>query len=207
MASVAEKLRKKRVLQRQGRPRKQGVPRHPCGKITEAYARQESEREAKEVATAARLRQHGVSDDNGLSGYTLGRIYLDGRISKEQLAAGNAYAEEIARYYRLTGIAFPSARAQELNRINGDSGDITESQAKKARAASNRMMALVGGLASLKNGPQVKSTVHNVCVMDFENLRAMPDTQMYLLRCGLDWLIYEKGLRERGKSDIPSVNQ
>lgn len=201
-ASKAAKLRAKR----QGRPRKANADRHPCGKIKKAWANDNQERENREteketlaVALEARKRIHGIDDNTPLAGYVLGRIFLDGRITEEQRKAGDDFAETMGRYYRLTGVPFPSPRAQAMGGIRGSDGEVSQSLADAARRATNMMMRLTGVLLRCKDGPQVRQTVHNVCVMDYDNLRSMPETQLEWLRRGLNELIFDKGLRTFGE--------
>lgn len=196
MAAKAQKLRAKRAARSVGRPRKEGVERYPSGKIKPF----ETERETVSVAIEARRRIHGMTAANDdmvrdkLAGYTLGRIFLDGNITREQLEAGDEYAEAISRYHRLFGIPFPSARAQSLFSVKGHDGDVTEDHANRARRATNKMMELQGVLLKCLDGPQVKTTIHNVTVMDIEHLRGMPAQQMLWLRRGLSCLMEHKGL-------------
>lgn len=194
MASKAQKLRAKRASQ--GRPRKDGAERYPCGKIKQDWSQQESERDAMSVALVARGRIHGLNENNALAGYTLGRIFLDGKIQQHQREAGDEYAEEIGRYYRLTGIPFPSARAQSIGGIRGSDGEVSQSRADAARRAANRFMQIEGLLLRCEEGPQVKTTVYNVCVMDYEALRTMPERQMLWLKRGLDALHVDRHLRK-----------
>ena len=205
MSSKAERLRSKRI--KQGRPRKEGVPRHPCGQINKKFAREETERAAKEVVMTGRINVHQLhgrteKDIAEFGGYTAGRLFLDGKISKQQLEAGNEYAAVAYRYCTAVGIPMPTARAQELGRVRGYSGEETETAQRRATRATNDMMRLVGVLASCAEGPQVKSTVHNLFVMDDEALRLMPERQMEWLRRGLNSLILHDGLRKYGKSGI-----
>lgn len=198
--SKAAKLRAKRASSKAGRPRKEGVERYPSGDIK----RHETEKEVLSVALEARKRIHGLSENNALAGYTLGRMYLDGSISDEQRKAGDEYAEIIARYHRTVGIPAPSARAQSLFSVKGHDGEVTDSLAKRARDASNRMMEVTGILLRCVDGPQVKGTVHNLCVMDYEHLRGMSTQQLLWLKRGLNALIKAKELREKGKSVMGS---
>lgn len=193
MTSKAAKLRQKRIAR--GRPRKEGAERHPCGKIKQEWSQRESEQDAISVAMTARGRIHGLNENNALAGYTLGRIFLDGNISEYQRIAGDEYAAEMVRYYMLTGIPFPSARAQSLVRVRGSDGDEPQSKLDAARRASNRMMELEGILLQCEEGPQVRTTVKNVCLMDLEAMRLMPERQMLWLRRGLQALHVAKGLR------------
>jgi hypothetical protein len=186
-----------------GRPRKEGE-RYPSGDIK----RGETQREVMAVAIEARRRIDGWSekttDDTVKSqyaGYTLGRVFLDGRITEEQRKAGDEYAEIISRYHRLTGIPFPSARAQSLFSVKGHDGEQSESVTTKARNASNAMMEVIGVLLRCDDGPQVRALVHNLTVMDYEHLRGMGEQQMLWLRRGLTALSKRKDLRQVGKSD------
>jgi hypothetical protein len=191
MASRAEKLRLKRKSQL-GRPPKQDVERYPGGKIKPS----ETQKETLSVVISARRRIQGWNDNtpdekvkDARAGYVLGMLCLDGKISEAQLEVGNEYALAMSRYYSLTGIAFPSARAQSLFSIKGHDGEVSEAQAKRARDASNLMMALTGVLLRCVDGPQVRQTIQNVAVMDHENLRTMPKQQVLWLVRGLNALI------------------
>ena len=173
MTSKAERIRIKRAS-RAGRPRKADVARYPGGQIKHG----ETEREVRSVALDARKRLHfcgrrDVDVASPFAGYTLGRMFLDGKLTAHEREAGDEYARQMARYYSLTGIPFPSVRA---------------------RQAANRMMELEGVLLKLKDGPQVKTTVFNVCIMDYEMLRTMPEPQLAWLKRGLTELHWHLGL-------------
>lgn len=90
MLTKAQKLRAKRKAQL-GRPRKANAERFACGKIKPEWSKQESEKEAMAVALAARKRMHGLEARGALAGYTLGRLFLDGRITEQQREAGDDY--------------------------------------------------------------------------------------------------------------------
>lgn len=196
-----------------GRPRKQGVERYPSGDVK----RGETQREVMSVAIEARRRIDGwgdkITDDtvkSPFAGYTLGRIFLDGRITEEQRKAGDEYAEIISRYHRLTGIPFPSARAQSLFSVKGHDGEQSESVTTRARNATNAMMEAIGILLRCEDGPQVRALVHNLTVMDYEHLRGMGEQQMLWLRRGLTALARRKDLRQSANQvicrDIPISN-
>lgn len=200
-SSKAAKLRAKRS--RAGRPRKEGVERYASGDIK----RSETQKEAMSVAIEARRRIDGwgdkVSDETvrgQLAGYTLGRMRLDGNITEEQLKAGDEYAEIMARYYRLVGVPFPSARAQTLFSIKGHDGDVTESVTDRARRASNAMMEVTGVLLRCVDGPQVKQIIHNLVVLDIEHLRGVGPQQLLWIRRGLSALADRKQLSTHSKS-------
>lgn len=214
MASAAAKLRAKRRTQKGGRPRRTDVERYPSGQIK--YS--EPVEDVKEVALEARKRVFGIDvehltkkenkkpphaskrDIATLSGYTLGRIFLDGKINEAQLEAGNEYASQMSRYYSLTGIPFPSARAQDMNRVRGFDGEQSEDRATRARKQSNLVMKLEGILLRCQDGPQVKTTVRNTCLLDIEVMRGMNDAQMDMLRRGLSALHFELELQKTRKS-------
>ncbi|MBB4189324.1 hypothetical protein [Sinorhizobium terangae] len=198
MTSKAHKLRAKRKAQL-GRPRKVNAARFACGKIRPEWSRQESEKEMIAVALAARKRMHGLDTTSAFAGYTLGRLFLDGRITAEQREAGDDYAVAMARYYHRNGIAYPSVRAQALDRVAGHPGETTEERARIALKAADRMMRLDSVLSGCAEGRQVKTTVFNVCVMDYEGLRLMPEPQLAWLKRGLNALLFDKGLREYGE--------
>lgn len=197
MASKAEKLRLKRKAST-GRPKKEGAARYPGGQIKHTW----TEQEAKSVALDARARVHkiGANENMQAAGYTAGRLWIDGKINEDQLKAGNEYAENVIRYYRSVGLPPPSARAQVFGQVRGHDGEDGPDVATRARTASNRMMHDEGVLLRCPEGPQVKTTMYNLFVMDLEALRLMPERQLLWLKLGLDALIWDKGLRETGKS-------
>jgi hypothetical protein len=186
-----------------GRPRKQGAERYPGGQIKHDYRKAETEREIMGTVLDMRQRQHGLDEKDAksaLAGFVLGRMRLDKSINEVEFKAGERYAEDMARYYRLTGIAPPSPRAQSLFSIAGHDGDVSEDQARRAREAANKMMALEGVLLRLPDGPRVKTTVFNVCLMDFDNLRDMPLHMFGWLHSGLRALAIHYGLQDERKS-------
>ncbi|MCY1741171.1 hypothetical protein [Ensifer sp. SL37] len=202
MTSQAERLRSKRIKQRQyaGRPAKEGVERYPSGQIKHT----EREKEVRAVAIEARQRVYfkgkEVSNDmvaSQFAGYTLGRMFLDGRITECEREAGDEYATQMVRYYSLVGIPHPSARAQDLHSIKGFGAETTSERARMAREASNRMMELEGKLLRLEDGPRVKTTLFNTCVLDYEIMRTMSDTQLSWLKRGLKEIHYLMGLAKQ----------
>ena len=186
-----------------GRPRNQDAERYPGGQIKHDYREDEKERDAMGAVIDMRQRLHGLSPEDAkteLAGYVLGRMRLDRAINEVELEAGNRYAKDMARYYRLTGITAPSPRAQSLFSIAGHEGEISPERATQAREASNNMMKLEGVLLRLPNGPRVKTTVFNVCFMDHDNLRDMPSHMFGWLHCGLRALAIHYGLQDVRKS-------
>lgn len=202
MGGKSTKLKVKRTNNGPGRPRKEGE-RYASGDIK----RSETQREVMAVAIEARRRIDGwgkeTPDDkikSPYAGYVLGRMFLDGAISKTQLEAGDEYAEIMARYYRMVGYPFPSARAQSLFSIKGHDGEENESVTDRARRASNTMMEVTGLLLQCEDGPQVKQMVYNTAVMSYDHLRGMGSKQLLWLRRGLDAIAKRKDLRQESKS-------
>ena len=191
MASKAEKLRLKRKSQL-GRPPKQDVERYPGGKIKPS----ETIKETLSTALWGRKNVHKLETDSPFAGYTLGRMFLDGKITDEERKAGEYYADCVARYYSSVGSPHPCPRAQNFGTIRGHDGEVSESQQTRARRATNTMMALEGLLLGLTSGRQIKSTVFNVTVMDYEYMRSMPANQLLWLREGLRALRMHQCLRE-----------
>lgn len=198
MSSVSEKRRKRKLAfnirqaQAAGRPRLDGE-RYPSGKRKPI----ETENDIKSVAIAAAERVHGIKTDGkeGFHGYTLGRMYLDGKVSLPELEIGNWYCEQIAKYHSLTGVPFPSARAQDLFAVRGEAGEVTKSRSEAARRASELNSELIMALCKCDNGAQVRITVYNVCVMDVEGMRMMPAHQVEMLKTGLRRLMFFRGAR------------
>ncbi|QIG75062.1 hypothetical protein EVC14_064 [Rhizobium phage RHph_I3_18] len=204
MKVKAAKLKIKRK-NKAGRPRKENVERYPSGDVK----RSETQKQAMSTAIEARRRIDGwgdkVSDEtvkSPFAGYTLGRMFLDGKITEEQRKAGDEYADIIMRYHRATGIPFPSARAQSLFSVKGHEGEQNETVTERARKASNAMMEVTRILLSCDDGPQVRALVHNLAVMDYEHLRSMGPQQLLWLRRGLIALMGRKDLRQERKSVI-----
>ncbi|MCB0638546.1 MAG: hypothetical protein KDC54_18075 [Lewinella sp.] len=208
-----------------GRRPIEGVPRTPEGRIRRVGDRSEAaiSQETVSVAVEARQRVHAVPigfdhetkketfsswpaeiAKRPEAGYVLGRIYLDGNLGKEGIAeqrleVGNRYAIEMARYHGLTGVPFPSARAQNLFSVHGHDGEVSEERAKAARQAADRMMLLDGDLNLLAQGRGVKTAVYNVCFMDIEEARMWYRHAPHmhaLLIMGLDALLWRYGLEQ-----------
>jgi hypothetical protein len=184
---------------------------HQGRQARDDYARDLTEAEKADtmsVAVEMRQRVHGATTATARRpewGYVLGRIYLDGKLGsldglgKVRLEAGTRYADTLARYHGLTGIPFPSARAQNLFSVHGYDGETSAERAKAARRASDRRMELEGVLLRLSSGRAIASTVHSVCFLDIDESRGWPDHMMAFLRRGLDALILNEGLRGRGE--------
>jgi len=191
MVSKSLKLRIKRRCSA-GRPRKEDVERYPGGKIKPS----ETQKETKAVALWARKNIHGIEADDPHAGSTLGRLFLDGKISEGEREAGEYYADVMARYYSANGMQNPNPRAQEFGSVRGHDGELTESQQSRALRATSKFIAIETLLLSRPNGPRIKSTLYALCIEDLEIMRCMPPAQMVWAREGLMALMLYKAQRE-----------
>lgn len=195
MTSKADKLRQHRIKQLMvsGRPKKEGVERYRSGDIKP----HENEKDTLSVALEARKRLHNIdpkSIRDQKAGSTLGRMCLDKKITDDEYNAGIWYADKMESYYRAVGIQSPNPRAQDILAVRGYDGDISETAQSRARKASNEFMRIEGLLLGCQCGPQVRTTVFNVCVHDYENLRMMSAFQLDLLRRGLQAMMFAGGV-------------
>ena len=155
------------------------------------------EHETISTVAATRVRHlHLVGQDaiekatNPRYGYTLGRIRMDGHITEEQHDAGERYSEDMARYYGLTGVPFPSAKAQNMFAIKSDGGE-PEGKGEAARKARAKMVELRDVLlkcGDINTGRRVIHTVNAVCVEDLDNLRHLNPPMLAWLKRGLNAL-------------------
>jgi hypothetical protein len=121
-------------------------------------------------------------------GYTLGLMLLDGTITEEQHEAGIRYAEDMARYYGLTGVPFPSPRAQNLFAVRGEAAE-SESKAERARKARDRMkelQAVLQRVGDINTGRRVSHSVQEVAFLDNIGARRWPEHMLLYLRRGLN---------------------
>lgn len=200
----AQKIKAKR-----GRPFLPGNEREPNGQLSRRKAsrdtrQQQTEGKNMDVAVNRRIRQFDLKDyrDKGgrlitaeqqaadpRHGYVLGRMLIDGTVTKEQHDIGIRIGEDMARFYGLTGVPFPSARAQDLFAVRGSGGDDSEGRAKAARKARDKANALRDAFLAcgdINTGRKVAHTVMQVCVLDVDEARKWPNHMMLWLRHGLN---------------------
>lgn len=127
--------------------------------------------EAVAVGRAQRVKL-GIPESAALDprlGYELGRLRVLHSITERQHEAGLRYADDMARYYRLKGIPYPSPRAQDLASNRGGSGEDSDSRATAARKAGERMATLRDHLLrtdDIATGRNVLRIVNDVAVLD-----------------------------------------
>lgn len=175
-----------------GRPRLD-VEREPNGRPVRSLRRAETEAETRSVAIEARMRVYGAPESECQRpeyGSALGRLYLTGHINKLHKEAGDRVAEDFSKYYGLTGIQHPSAKAQDISRVRGLGGEVSY---EAARAASNRVMLLEKMLAEINgDGRAIASVVKRICVMDDES--HMSEVMLKHLATGLSRMVQYYGI-------------
>lgn len=124
-------------------------------------------------------------------GYTLGLMAIDLTITARQHDAGVRFAEDMARYYGLCSVPFPSARAQNLFAVRGSEGEESSDKALSAQAARSRANKLRGtllGTGNIDEGRRVIHSVTEVAVLDNPQARKWPDHMLMFIRKGLNRL-------------------
>lgn len=197
--SKAQKLAVKR-----GRPKLTASihTREPNGRLSRRRERKvELEHETISTVAATRMRHYGLTDITKAAdprhGYVLGRMFMDGTINEVQHDAGKRYAEDMARYYGLTGVPFPSARAQDLFAVRSTGGDEDDTRVERARKARERMTALRSRLQNcgdINTGRKVEQTVIAICVQDLDHLRKLNPVMLAWLKRGLNSLAMYYGV-------------
>jgi hypothetical protein len=97
----------------------------------------------------------------------------------------------MAAYFGLTGVPFPSAKAQNMFAVRGSSGDDDEERGKRAAKARRRMVELRDLLLAcgdINTGRRVLHTVNAVCVEDIDHLRTLNSPMKAWLVSGLNSL-------------------
>lgn len=182
-----------------GRPRIADAIRTDNGRIANRTAEgKRREAENKAVAVSARMRMHDVTKEQANmpeNGFALGRLWLagylgSGDLAEQRLEAGKRMADDYARYHGLSGIPFPSARAQDLFAVHGYTGEMTEAKANELRKATSRKTAIITRLSMMgHNGRRYLSVAEGVCVADLDGCE-----NMELLNGALDELVLLYGL-------------
>lgn len=123
-------------------------------------------------------------------GYALGNLLLDGRLTSDQHEAGEQFAQDMSRFYGLTGVQFPSARAQNIFAVRGDSGEPEGRQeaAAKARSKAMKLRDILLKVGDIDTGRRVYRAVCGATVEDTEQARTWPEPMLTLLRRGLNKL-------------------
>jgi len=210
--SKAQKINSKR-----GRPRLPAVAHEHTGrksrrKASNTMRQAMTEQEARSVVVQKRIRDGEIvafRDKSGRivsaeeqavdprRGYALGLMFLDGTITQQQHDAGVRYADDMARYYGLTGLGFPSPRAQNLFAVRGVSGEESGTRveaAKKAKAKAGKLRELLQKVGNIDQGRRVEHAVKEVALLDNIQARKWPAHMHDYIRRGLNALALDYGL-------------
>lgn len=209
-----------KAQKRRGRKVTVGIDRLPNGRPRRYGADDERSADiARATVVETRMRHYNITPIKAKLpeyGYVLGRIYLNGGLgetvydsgekgrAESRLDAGQRYAIDMARYYGLTGIPFPSPRAQDLFRISSHPGDDDEDRKTRVNRATSLMMRIEGALLGCTDGRAVATTVKNIALLDIESAVLWPDHMIRLMNRGLDALIFEYGIM--GKTQPPAID-
>ncbi len=163
----------------------------------------ETEAEVKMVVISARMKAGLTKSiaERPEAGSVLGRLHIlfPDRISYAHYQAGIRYGEDYSRYYALTGIPYPSARAHDMTRIHGLGVDKPEA-AKKARERINEICDEIRKVD--QSGRPIASVLRKVCILDEDTGMHMPHMIRFLSN-GLDALVDFYGIdREAEPEDL-----
>jgi len=197
--------------QKRGRRPLPAIDREPNGRASRRHnsirdASLETQKDIMDAAVSTRIRHFNLSDfrakdgrmvtaeeqaKDPRNGYVLGRMLMDHALTEAQHDIGIRYAKDMARYYGLTGVAFPSARAQDLFAARGSSGEDSDSKgdaARKARERVKKLEAILLGVQDISTGRRVEHTVKSVCLLDIAESRGWPPHMTSWLKLGLNAL-------------------
>lgn len=136
----------------------------------------------KRIAMEARMRVYGASAaqcEDVKWGYLLGRLYLTTGygMKSHQHEAGVRMAQDYARYFGLCGFPMPNARALDLFRVSGRSGDADPEAAQRAHDRVTEIRARLPG--------NIRTIVEAVCIYEHEH-GTWSGMNLTLLKAGLN---------------------
>ena len=208
---MAARSRAAKLAAKRGRPK---LPanmntREPNGRPSRRNERTELlEHEMISTVAATRVRHLNLVSmeqaTNPRYGYLLGRIRMDGQISEDQHDAGQRYSEDMARYYGLTGVPFPSPKSaflfsvkpweeradKQSLRTTASTQEERSEDAKRARARMIELRQLLLSTGDINTGRRVVHTVNSVCVEDLDHLRNLNPPMLAWLKAGLNALAW-----------------
>ncbi|MEN5250004.1 hypothetical protein [Brucella pseudintermedia] len=178
------KAQKRRL--KKGRPLLPVAEREPNGRKSRrksAVMRRthETEAEVKMVVISARMRA-GMTKaiaERPEAGSVLGRLHIlfPEKITYAHYQAGIRYGEDYSRYYALSGIPYPSARAHDMTRIHGMGVDKPEA----AREARDRVTEIGKAICDVdQSGRPVASVMRRVCILDKDDGMHLPHMIKFL---------------------------
>jgi hypothetical protein len=167
-----------------GKPRRTGVDRYDCGQIKHKD-RGETPLEVLATATAQRAKEVGPQHAGKYeAGFELGKAYLRGHITRQQLKAGEQWALDVDRYCRLHGYPSPFPKALDYLGVRGAASGY-EPDPELIRVVSNTYMQATTAIG--KHGRQCQLACRSICIEDADP-RAWPFHTWQALRAGLSSL-------------------
>lgn len=167
-----------------GRQRKLGVKRYDCGQIVHGD-RGETPLEVLATVTAQRAKdvgpQHATKYE---AGFELGKAYLRGQITRQQLKAGEQWAQDVDKYCRLHGYPSPFPKALDYLGVRGGASGY-EPDAELIRVTSNTYMKAMTAIG--QHGRQASTACRSLCIED-TNPKPWPYHTWEALRLGLSAL-------------------
>lgn len=128
--------------------------------------------EAVAVGRAQRVKL-GIPESAALDprlGYSLGRLFLLSYLNEPQFEGGRRYAEDIVRDLKLSGLAIPSPKAQNIFAIHGrevlEEGKARIEAARQARHKRNVLRDILLSTGDINTGRRVLAVVYNTCILD-----------------------------------------
>jgi hypothetical protein len=167
-----------------GRKRKLDVDRYECGQIKHK-SREETTLETLATVTAQRAKEVGPQHAGKYeAGFELGKAYLRGYITRQQLKAGEQWAQDVDRYCRLHGYPSPFPKALDYLGVRGGASN-AEPDPELIRVVSNTYM--LASTAIGKHGRGTQTACRSICIEDSDP-RAWPFHTWKALRLGLSSL-------------------
>jgi hypothetical protein len=167
-----------------GKPRRTGVGRYPGGQIIHE---DRGERPGDIVAVVTSQRAKDVGPEHAAkyeAGFELGKAYLRGYITRQQLKAGEQWALDVDRYCRLHGYPSPFPKAPDYLGVRGAASGY-EPDPELIRVVSNTYMQATTAIG--KHGRQCQLACRSICIEDMDP-RAWPFHTWQALRLGLSSL-------------------
>jgi hypothetical protein len=148
-----------------GRARKLDARRYPGGQLHHKD-RGETPLEIVATVTAQRARDVGAQHAGKYeAGFELGKAYLRGHITRQQLKAGEQWAQDVDRYCRLHGYPSPFPKALDYLGVRGGPSN-AEPDAEQIRVASNTYMRAMTAVE--KHGRQAATACRSICIEDVD---------------------------------------
>lgn len=167
-----------------GRKRRIDADRYPGGQVVHKD-RGETPLERMATVTAQRSKEVGPQHAGKYeAGFELGKAYLRGYITRQQLKAGEQWAQDVDRYCRLHGYPSPFPKALDYLGVRGGPSN-AEPDAEQIRVVSNTYMR---GMTAVCVGGRGTQVAIRTLVIEDADPRSWPEHTWDALRAGLSAL-------------------